>query len=114
MIHFYPQGALQTVEELEWANEAFETLFLVNGLGEHSFMQIEPTTGEVYTSKYDTVCYGDPNSHSYGTNVRFCPSDFNIGGHHNQHYVFTKSSDAEAYLKHAKYHTRPVRDFYDY
>jgi hypothetical protein len=104
-MHFYPQGAIQTHQELNTA--AGCTVFYVTGLGSSSFMEeltIHPKA-VVERSKYDidTIACVSPNSRSY-----FCPGDANIVKHHNKHYVFWNKADADAYLEYAKTHTAEI------
>lgn len=105
MTHFYPQGAIQTVEE---ANRYVgHTLYAIRGLGSSSWMEEELPTGYAYSSTSNSHIMPDKG-------MGIFLGDRNIGCHHNQHYLFHNKPDAEAYLAYAKTQTREIeRDWWD-
>lgn len=101
-VHFYPQGAIQTVEQLFAAYD--QQAFKVYGLGVHSFLQEVTVPAMIYNGGIDCWFGGD----RFGD--RIASGDLNIGKHHNEHYLFLNRADAEAYLAYAKtqpQHHRP-------
>lgn len=97
--HFYPQGALQTVEQVFAAYG--QTAYLVHGLGGSSFTNELRIGTPKYDKRNDIWAVGDENDYRN----KFCMGDVNIGKHHNHHYLFLNREDAEAYLAYAKVNT---------
>ena len=64
-----------------------------------------------YSEGFRAVEYTDTTSKD-PWDTRLCLGDYNIGTHHNRHYLFHLREDAEAYLKWAKVNTPNMRNVY--
>ena len=125
MTHKYPFGAIESEEPI-LLGLLGQTLYGVHGLGSNSFLsemsnvrelktvELQYTGGSIRKMSYtDTTRSGDP------WDTECCLGDFNIGAHHNCHYLFHNREDAEAYLLWAKENTAEIKrdpwwDNYDY
>lgn len=100
MTHVYPTGAIQDEEGLLFALLG-QTLFFVHGLGANSFMTRLDDVSNLHT---DDIGRLFEYQSSFGKN-RVYLNDCNIGSHYNDHYIFSKYTDAERYLEYAKLYT---------
>jgi hypothetical protein len=118
MSHKYPHGAIEDETGLLFAMLG-RTLYGVHGLGKRSFLTVMENVRNLHTTPSD---YGDgfrkieytgiSGNESWETSS--CLGDYNIGHHHNQHYLFHLREDAEAYLEWAKENTPKIRNsWYD-
>ena len=102
MTHKYPYGAIESERPLLLALLG-QTLYGVHGLWSSSFLTVMENVRNLHTSTdgFRRINY---DCHS-GTGILFesacCLGDFNIGHHHNRHYLFHDRADAEAYLARA-------------
>lgn len=103
MMHDYPKGALTCEEDLLF-HLLGQTLYLVHGLGESSYLTEMIEVRNLHTSKYGARIMEYYNAtHRYSSTCHL--ADCNIGAHYNQHYFFRNRQDAEDYLQVAKKHT---------
>ena len=100
MVHFYPQGAIQTNNELN--RYAGCILYAVHGLGSHSFLSEYKIHPQAVVEYDDDPSYKIATMALVGDRQMFCPGDCNVEKHHNQHYLFYNKEDADAYLAYAK------------
>jgi hypothetical protein len=118
-VHNYPQGALQSEDEIN--KFVGGTLYSVHGLGEHSFLTEMKNVSEIRTEDvwgFRIISYiaitGDSEYQDYS-----CLGDLNIDKHYNSQYLFSDKAAAEVYLEWAKENTsRPFTpgvafDYYD-
>ena len=110
MTHTYPPGAIEDEKTLMWALLG-QTLYSVHGLGKQSWITEMLNVRNLHTNdsdfreiEFDEVSHYLP---VIALSSSSCLGDLNIGGHHNDHYLFSKREDAEAYLAWAKIHTAP-------
>lgn len=123
MTHEYPTGAIRNEDELIFGMLG-RTLYGVHGLGRQSFLTVMVNVRNLHTTPggfskegFRKIEYTDCSSdESWDTDT--CLGDFNIGNHHNNHYLFHFRKDAEAYLAKAKENTPDIQhdkwDDYDY
>jgi hypothetical protein len=97
-----PKGAITTDKELLFAFLG-QTLYLVHGLGPNSFLTEMANVHNLHNiDRFRAFDYTDKDG-KYETQCFL--GDCNIDAHHNDHYLFSKREDAEAYLEYAKKHT---------
>lgn len=113
----YPKGAIQSVEEFQ--SFVGGKLYTVLGLGKGSFINEISDIKNIITddigTRFDCIKYDDIPGYEY-------LGDYNIGKHHNHHFIFTNEEDAKTYLKYAKEYTRVDKNklfeeddyYYDY
>ena len=116
MTHKYPYGAIENEAGLLFGMLG-KTLYGVHGLGSKSFLTVMENVRNLHTT---TFYDGSPDFRRIEyTDVRYdngswvsgcCLGDFNIGKHHNSHYLFHNREDAEAYLAWARKHTAEINE----
>lgn len=105
MSHQYPFGAIENEGPLLFGLMG-QTLYSVHGLGARSFITMMSNVRNLSTnnSNFRRIEYdADYSGNNWKTSL--CLGDFNIGAHHNDHYIFHNREDAEAYLAWAKVNT---------
>ncbi len=104
MTHPYPKGALTSEKDLFFARFG-QLVYAVHGLGANSFMHElhDITLALDEEPKRLHYCKNDRNYKNINGSI--CLADFNIGAHHNNHYLFRFEEDALAYLIYAKQNT---------
>lgn len=108
MTHKYPFGAIESEKPILMGLLG-QTLYGVHGLGSSSFLTEMRNVRNLHSTKNSGFraiewTYSDEDLDS-----RSCLGDFNIGAHHNHHYLFHNREDAEAYLAYAKENTPEIR-----
>lgn len=118
MSHKYPHGAIEDETGLLFGMLG-RTLYGIHGLGKQSFLTVMENVRNLHTTPSN---YGDgflkieytDSSGNESWESSACLGDFNIGHHHNHHYLFHFREDAEAYLEWAKVNTSRIRNsWYD-
>lgn len=127
MTHKYPFGAIESEQPL-LLGLLGQTLYGVHGLGSSSWLTVMGNCRNLHTSVFSDGSTGFRRI-EYTVGDRddpwdsgCCLGDFNIGQHHNDHYLFHNREDAEAYLAWAKENTAEIKkdpwyldyDYYDY
>ena len=114
MTHNYPYGAIESEQSLILGLLG-QTLYGVHGLGSSSFLTVMRNVRNLHTTpfidgsqgfrriEYTVVNRGDPWESGR------CLGDFNIGHHHNNHYLFHNREDADAYLAWALLNTDEIK-----
>lgn len=115
-VHKYPFGAIESEEPI-LLGLLGQTLYGVHGLGSRSFLTVMSNVCELETIELShslgsvrKMAYTDVTRDGDPWDNDCCLGDFNIGAHHNNHYLFHDRADAEAYLAHAKEHTPEIRN----
>jgi len=108
MPHQYPYGAIESEKPLLFGLMG-QTLYAVHGLGKQSSMHEMQNVRNLHTiANGSRVIHYDYQS-TYGGDILetyLHLTDFNIGAHYNDHYIFHTLEDADAYLSWAKKNTR--------
>lgn len=107
MTHKYPFGAIED-EKAILLNLLGKTLYGVHGLGKSSFLTEMRNVRNLHTVDFKLIGgsarFFDWEYHD-GLKTNSSLGDFNIGAHHNRHYLFHNREDAEAYLAWARENT---------
>lgn len=124
-VHKYPFGAIESEEPIVLGLLG-QTLYGVHGLGSSSFLTVMSNVRNLETIKLSytggtirKMAYTDVTRENDPWDTDCCLGDFNIGAHHNHHYLFHNREDAEAYLLWARENTAEIKsdpwwDDYDY
>ena len=111
-VHKYPFGAIESEEPI-LLGLLGQTLYGVHGLGSSSYLTVMSNVRNLHTngSGFRAIEYDVHSSYSMGAAHKSssCLGDFNIGHHHNDHYLFHNRADAEAYLAWARENTGEIR-----
>lgn len=106
MTHRYPFGAIENEGPLLFGLMG-QTLYGVHGLGPSSFTTVMSNVRNLTTNTSGFRCIEyDVNRPKDTLRSGCCLGDFNIGAHHNAHYIFHNREDADAYLAWAKENTQ--------
>ena len=116
MNHKYPFGAI--VDEAQLQTHLGETLYSVHALGADSFLTVMYNIHNLRTGNagFRNIDYNYTRSENRLTGLdetgtsHYCLGDFNIGEHHNDHYLFYHKDDAEGYLEWAEANTENIDD----
>lgn len=104
-MHKYPSGAIEDEKTL-LLGLLGKTLYGVHGLGSRSFLAVMTNIRNLNTkSGYRCIEYTDATNPNDTYETSCCLGDFNIGSHHNNHYIFHTREAADAYLVWAKVNT---------
>jgi hypothetical protein len=119
MTHKYPYGAIENERGLLFGMLG-KTLYGVHGLGSSSFLTVMENCRNLHTSVFSDGSPGfrridytnADKDRSWDSGC--CLGDYNLGAHHNKHYLFHNRADAEAYLAWALKNTTEIkkRPFY--
>ena len=108
MPHEYPCGAIQSESSLLFGLLG-QTLYAVLGLGTRSYIHEMQNVRNLHTIYNESRVIEYDYQSDYSGAIRATElhlSDFNIGAHYNDHYIFHTREDADAYLSWAKKTTR--------
>lgn len=114
-VHKYPFGAIESEEPI-LLGLLGQTLYGVHGLGSSSFLTVMSNVRDLSTVELSytggtirKMAYTDVTRENDSWDTDCCLGDFNIGHHHNDHYLFHNRADAEAYLAWARENTGEIR-----
>lgn len=109
--HNYPTGAVED-EKMLMMSLLGQNLYGVHALGENSFLTVMNNVRNLHNcpfTAYRVIEYTDITRPRDPWESSCCLGDFNIGSHHNKHYLFRTLADAEAYLQWARNNTSQMR-----
>ena len=88
-MHKYPFGAIESEKPL-LLGLLGQTLYLVHGLGSSSFLTLMEDVRNLHTtaSGFRSLDYTNATNPNHTYETSGCLGDFNIGKHHNDHYIF--------------------------
>ena len=113
MTHKYPFGAIESEKPLVMGLLG-QTLYGVHGLGSSSWLTEMRNVRNLHTTEslfgHEGFRAVEWTYHDEDLDSHSCLGDFNIGAHHNHHYLFHDRRDAEAYLAWAKENTPEIKD----
>ena len=108
MPHKYPYGAIESEKPLLFGLMG-QTLYAVHGLGTKSYIHEMQNVRNLHTIADGSRVIDYEYQSTYVGGIRETHlhlTDFNIGEHYNDHYIFHTREDADAYLSWAKKNTR--------
>lgn len=110
-MHKYPFGAVESEKSL-LLGLLGKTLYGVHGLGSNSFLTVMENIQNLHTnSSFRCIEYTDATNPNDTYETSCCLGDFNIGAHHNDHYIFHTREDANTYLAWAKINTGNLKKY---